>query len=148
MPYDLVKGILADYDNEVRYSVMSKSSRNQGGKHVLVDFFGVDPALLRNQGRLMRTLKAALKQGGFTIIRQSDSHKFRTGGQGVTGFFMLAQSHAAFHSYPEFGYFALDIYSCGSHDPKPVAEAMRGLLRPRRVSRLFHRRGLKAFGAA
>ncbi len=94
----------------------------------------------------MQILGSALKERGFNVIRQSDSHKFQGGGQGVTGFFMLAQSHAAFHSYPEYGYLALDIYSCGSHDPKPVAEAVKRFLQPRRVSRVFHRRGMRAFG--
>lgn len=94
----------------------------------------------------MRVLGSALTESGFNVLRRSGSHKFQGGGRGVTGFFMLAQSHAAFHSYPEYGYLALDIYSCGSHDPKPVAEELARFLRPRRVSRVLHRRGMKAFG--
>lgn len=111
------------------------------GRHLLVDFFGVEPARLRDGRRLMACLGAAVKAAGLTVIRRSGSHEFRGGGRGVTGFFLLAQSHAAFHSYPEHGYLALDIYSCGGHDPGPIAEAMKRLLRPRKAVSVMHRRG-------
>lgn len=89
----------------------------------------------------MAALGAAVKAAGLTVIRRSGSHQFPGGGRGVTGFFLLAQSHAAFHSYPEHGYLALDVYSCAGHDPKPIAGAMRELLRPGRVVSVLHRRG-------
>lgn len=111
------------------------------GRHLLVDFYGVAPRRLRDRKALMSGLGRALKDAGFDVIREVGSHKFSGGGRGVTGFFLLAQSHAAFHSYPEFGYLALDIYSCGSHDPAPVAEAMRRRLKPKGVARSLLPRG-------
>ena len=36
------------------------------------------------------------------------------GGQaGVTGFIVLAESHIAFHSYPESGFLSEDVFTCG-----------------------------------
>lgn len=113
------------------------------GRHILVDFFGVAPAKLRQRKPLMNVLCAALRKGGFNIIRQTGSHKFYGGGKGVTGFVLLAQSHAAFHTYPEYGYLALDIYSCGTHDPRPIVKAVQAYLSPKRVSRIYHQRGLR-----
>ena len=89
----------------------------------------------------MNVLRHAIKKGGFTIIKEAGSHKFKGGGQGVTGFILLSQSHAAFHSYPEYGYVAFDIYSCGSHDPEPIVKSIKKHLQPKRTSRFFHRRG-------
>ena len=79
----------------------------RSGKHLLADLFGVDQARLRDKRRLMRTLREALRENKFDVVRESVGHQFRGGGKGVTGFVLLAQSHAAFHSYPEHGYLAL-----------------------------------------
>jgi len=112
------------------------------GRHLLVDFFGVDPVKLRNCRGLMRVMRAALKKAGFQIIGAAGSHQFKTGGQGVTGFILLSESHAAFHSYPEAGYIALDVYSCGKCDPRPVAAALEAYLVPQKVTRALKKRGL------
>lgn len=112
------------------------------GRHLLVDFFGVEPRRLRDRRGLMATLASALKAKGFTIVRRrSGSHKFPAGGRGVTGFFLLAQSHAAFHSYPEHGYLALDVYTCGKADPREIAGSLKRFLKPRRVKTALRRRG-------
>lgn len=113
------------------------------GKHLLVDFFGVEKEKLRDRKKLMRVLCGALKKEGFRILRRAGSYQFEGGGQGVTGFVLLAQSHAAFHSYPEWGYIALDIYSCGGYDPEPIARTMEKYLDPQRVRRIFQKRGGK-----
>jgi len=113
------------------------------GKHLLVDFFGVGMEKLQDRRSLMKVLRSALKEAGFRIITEAGSHKFHEGGKGVTGFILLAESHAAFHSYPEYGYIALDIYACGKHDPRSVAEKMEKYLGPQKVSRVFHRRGVR-----
>lgn len=113
------------------------------GKHLLADFFGVAAEKLRDRKKLMRVLCASLKKNGFSIIRKTGSYKFEGGGQGVTGFVLLAQSHAAFHSYPEWNYIALDVYSCGGYDPEPIAKAMGQYLEPRRTRIVFQKRGRK-----
>lgn len=114
------------------------------GRHLLADYFGVAPARLRDARALMGALRRALVAEGFDI-RRSASHTFQGGGRGVTGFFLLAQSHAAFHSYPEYGYLALDIYCCGNQEPRVVARALRHTLRPRRVEYALRPRGTRTF---
>ena len=68
----------------------------------------------------MQLLSDALKENGFHQLAQQ-SHKF-PGPGGVTGFVLLSESHAAFHSYPEYAYIAVDVFSCGMADPEPVIE--------------------------
>lgn len=111
------------------------------GKHLLVDFFGVEKEKLRDRKKLMRVLCKALKKGGFRILRRAGSYQFEGGGQGVTGFVLLAQSHAAFHSYPEHGYLALDIYSCTGHNPKPIAEEIKRYLGKCAATKIIYKRG-------
>jgi S-adenosylmethionine decarboxylase len=115
----------------------------RSGKHLLADLFGIETSRLQDKKKLMKVLCAALRSSKFDIIRRSIGHQFHGGGQGVTGFVLLAQSHAAFHSYPEHGYLALDIYCCGTHDPRPAVQAVAKFLQPAKVTLVSHRRGLK-----
>ena len=41
------------------------------------------------------------------------SHKFTSGGEGVTGIFLLSESHLSYHTYPENNYISIDLYTCG-----------------------------------
>lgn len=118
-----------------------KRKHSSKGRHLLADFFGVNRGRLRDQRQLMKVLCTALKKEGFRLIRKAVSHQFAGGGKGVTGFVLLAESHAAFHSYPEHGYIAVDLYSCGRHDPRPVVEAIRAYLRPKKASYISQSRG-------
>lgn len=111
------------------------------GKHLLVDFFGVSSVKLRNRRQLMTVLCKALKEEGFNTLSKTGSHKFKGGGRGVTGFVLLSESHAAFHSYPEEGYIALDIYTCGQHDPRMIARTFEKYLVPTMVNRTMKNRG-------
>lgn len=89
------------------------------GTHVVGDLSGIDPRLLMDESHLMAILKEALEAQAFTILG-AQSYKFPGDGSGVTGFYILSESHAAFHSYPEYGYIALDIFSCGASRPDHV----------------------------
>lgn len=102
------------------------------GVHWIADFQGVSSRKLANAAKLMSVLETSVQKAGFKSITSSYSHKFDTGGKGVTGFVLLAQSHAAFHSYPEFDYMALDIYSCGRQDAHVVLEAFKKHLQPKK----------------
>lgn len=103
------------------------------GTHWIADFQGVSPRRLRNSRKLMSLLQVSTKKAGFNIIKSSGSHQFAGGGKGVTGFVLLAQSHASFHSYPEFSYMALDVYSCGSQDVAIIIQAFEKYLKPKQL---------------
>ena len=96
------------------------SRRIDIGTHVVGDCSGIDSRLLMDECLLMGTLKDALDAQSFTILGEQ-SYKFPGEASGVTGFYILSESHAAFHSYPEYGYIALDIFSCGDSRPDHVA---------------------------
>ena len=99
------------------------------GRHLIVDMTGLSPAVLRDGDRIMRVLKDALALAGFHLIR-SVEHHFVERGAGFTGMVLLAESHAAVHTYPEREYLALDIFACGSIDPSRVMDALVSELGP------------------
>ena len=102
------------------------------GTHLLADLYGIDLALLRDEGELVRVFRAALDEAGFSVLHQL-SHRFADGGQGVTGMFLLSVSHATFHTFPEHGYMAVDIFSCGSADPQAVLNVLTQTFAPHTV---------------
>jgi S-adenosylmethionine decarboxylase len=113
---------------------------NDIGKHLLADLYGIDPTLLADERVLMSLLRSGLAYAYFTVIDQL-SYTFPGPGAGVTGIYMLSESHAAFHTYPEICYMALDVFSCGASEPKEVLAYMRNALRPQAVTISMERRG-------
>ncbi|MFK3775835.1 adenosylmethionine decarboxylase [Pseudomonas sp. NPDC089406] len=85
------------------------------GYHTIWDITGASAQLLRNDNALHRFFLTTLRGAGFTVI--SDMvHKFSAGGEGVTGLFLLSESHLSYHTYPESGYISIDVYTCGKHN--------------------------------
>jgi S-adenosylmethionine decarboxylase len=80
------------------------------GRHLILDLYECDPALLDNYEELERLLQVALNMAGAKILRMF-GEKFNP--QGVTLLALLAESHASIHTWPELGYAAVDLYTCG-----------------------------------
>lgn len=111
---------------------MNPTATTAIGRHALADVSGVDAALLRDADRVMDALERLLVDGGFHVLRRVQ-HTFDGGGAGFTGVFLLSESHAAVHTYPEHGYLALDVFGCGPQDPLDVARALGRALGAGRV---------------
>lgn len=110
------------------------------GQHVLADLYGIAADRLQNKPELLSVLREALMQEGFHILRQS-SFAYPGEHAGVTGVFLLGESHAAFHTYPEFEYMSLDIFSCGKADPSSVARRVGEVLAATYIDLSTHGRG-------
>lgn len=90
----------------------------QLGQHILLDAWGVDPALLDNCVELEKQSKEIAVFAGAGLI-ESRFHRFEP--QGVSGILVLSESHLAVHTWPERGFAAFDVFTCG--DPA-VGERM------------------------
>jgi S-adenosylmethionine decarboxylase len=93
-----------------------------------VDCYGIAADRLADADTLRDCLYAAARQCGLTPLAPAVLHHFPGGG--VTGFLLLAESHIALHTYPEHGYLALDLFSCGPADPRAALEVFRTALAP------------------
>jgi len=59
-------------------------------------------------------VNAALEAGA--EVREFVFHKFSP--QGVSGVVVISESHLAIHTWPELGYAAVDVFTCGDRvDP-------------------------------
>jgi S-adenosylmethionine decarboxylase len=81
------------------------------GRHLILDLYDCDPAILDDYEELKRLLETALSMAGANILRIF-GEKFEP--QGVTLLALLAESHASIHTWPCEGYCAIDLYTCGA----------------------------------
>jgi S-adenosylmethionine decarboxylase len=88
----------------MRYTKMSN------GRHLILDLYDCDAEILNNYTKLQLSLEVALNMAGANIIRII-GEKFKP--QGVTLLALLSESHASIHTWPEIGYAAVDLYTCG-----------------------------------
>ena len=116
------------------------ASRVRVGIHVLADFHGCPPVQLQDETRLMTLFHDALVRAGFHILDRV-SHKFPGEGSGVTGMFLVSQSHVAFHTYPERRFLALDLFTCGDADPDQVVDEVGEILQAEQVTQWRRDRG-------
>lgn len=86
-----------------------------GGKHLIVDYWGVSSDRLISVSDIEMVLKESAIAAGATVLG-SNFHHFGEG-YGLTGVILLAESHITIHTWPEEGYCALDIFMCGACDP-------------------------------
>lgn len=94
-----------------------------------------DPAKLR------AALEEAVRRAGATLI-DVQVHPFNP--HGASGMALLAESHISFHTWPELGYVALDVFTCGERvEPERAVEVFRDLFSPRQVSVVEIRRGIR-----
>ncbi|ACS89911.1 MULTISPECIES: adenosylmethionine decarboxylase [Thermococcus] len=85
---------------------------NPIGMHVVLDLYECDPQILDDIERIEEILTEAAEVANATVIDKR-FHKFSP--QGVSGVVVVSESHIAIHTWPEHGYAAVDVYTCGDH---------------------------------
>ncbi len=96
------------------------------GRHLIVEYSDCDRDILANTDLLEKYLTEAVRKSGATIVR-SVFHQYNP--QGVSGVVVIAESHISIHTWPEYGYAAVDFFTCGqSVDPYQAHEYMREAL--------------------
>lgn len=109
------------------------------GYHLMLEFFGCDIGKIDSLPFLRQAIKKAVQKAGLTNLG-SRFHQFHP--QGVTGFTLLSQSHISFHTWPEYGYLVLDIFTCGpAEQAHQVAEVLTDSLGPCQIKRQVVRKG-------
>ena len=91
------------------------------GTEWVIDAHGCDPAALRDVARLTALFARLITELSLTPVADPLWHAFAPPG-GITGFLMLAESHLACHTFPEFGSICLNVFCCR---PRPDWDARR-----------------------
>jgi S-adenosylmethionine decarboxylase proenzyme len=110
------------------------------GRHLLCEYHGCDREILDHPERIRAELLAAVTRSGATPIHDF-VHSFTP--HGVTGIVVIAESHFAIHTWPEYGFAAVDLFTCGDTvDPYAAFELLGTSLRAATHSVVEMRRGL------
>ena len=80
------------------------------GRHILVEFYDCDPAVLNDLSLVESSMKEAAVAAGSTIV---DAVFRRFAPHGISGVVVIAESHLSIHTWPEYAYAAVDIFTCG-----------------------------------
>ena len=91
------------------------------GRHYLVDFLGCDPETLRFVGPTREIFLRAARESKATLVGE-DFYQFEP--EGVSGVILIAESHLSVHTWPEEGFAAVDIFTCGEEMDAEVAIAV------------------------
>ncbi len=100
------------------------------GTHLVVDAWGVPAAILNDAEAIRQALLKAISAGEATLIDMC-VHQFSP--YGVTATATLAESHIAIHTWPEYGYFAADLFFCGAGKPVLAMEVLKQKLQASEV---------------
>jgi S-adenosylmethionine decarboxylase proenzyme len=108
------------------------------GKQLVLELYECPLEIIDNQLIVEQALLATAAAIQATVV-DIVFHKFSP--QGVSGVVVIMESHIAIHTWPEHGYAAVDIFTCGDMDLAPAVEVIRTLLRAGRVEEQLILRG-------
>ena len=98
--------------NKLKVKLEDKKIKNKG-VHYLLDIEKIDFEILNNKKLINKICEKTIKIGQMQLL-ESKIHRFIP--QGLTGIYLLSESHLSFHTWPEKGFISLDLYTCGSLD--------------------------------
>lgn len=102
------------------------------GRHLLVELYECDSRILNSLEYIREALLKAAVASNSTIINHF-FHRFKP--QGISGYVLVAESHISIHTWPEYGYAAVDVFTCGEHtDPWRGLEVLRKALKAKRFN--------------
>ena len=80
------------------------------GRHMLLELFDCDPDAINSLDIVKTSMVEAAKRAQATIV-DVIFHEFNP--FGISGVVVIAESHLAIHTWPEYRYAAVDVFSCG-----------------------------------
>jgi S-adenosylmethionine decarboxylase len=82
------------------------------GSHCILELFGCPSQLLDDTQFIQSAIQEAVKSANATLLKEI-SYQFEP--FGVTALALLSESHISIHTWPETGYIAIDVFTCGEH---------------------------------
>jgi len=110
------------------------------GKHWLIELHGCDRVRISVPGGVREAMLAAARACRATVVAEV-FHQFSP--YGVSGVVVIAESHLAIHTWPEHGFVAVDLFTCGeSLDAESGIELLRESFGAQRIEVMTADRGV------
>lgn len=115
------------------------------GPHLLLEGYGAPKEKLQDLGLLGDILDRFPEKLTMTKIMPPYVFKYN-GGEvkddwGISGIVLIAESHIAIHTFPEKGFFTLDIFSCKDFDIRDAVNFVVDELQPKYFDETLVTRG-------
>ena len=92
------------------------------GKHYIIELIKCDPEKIKYVDYVQGVFLDAAEKSEATIVE----HFFKQyEPYGVTGIILISESHFSIHTWPEEGYVAIDILTCGTMKPQNAIEVVK-----------------------
>jgi S-adenosylmethionine decarboxylase len=109
------------------------------GHQIIAEFYACYRDSLNDVDFIRSAMVGAAKQAGATIVTET-FHHFSP--HGVSGAVIIAESHLSIHTWPEYGYAAVDLFTCGDTVSAEAAfNYLRDVLESTQVSTMEINRG-------
>ncbi len=110
------------------------------GRHLLLELFDCDADAINSLEAVKTAMVEAAKAAQATIV-DVVFHEFNP--FGISGVVVIAESHLAIHTWPEYRYAAVDVFSCGDVlQPQAAADHLVAELGAARASVVELQRGI------
>lgn len=117
------------------FSISSSEEHAFRGKHFMASYLDCDPEAILALDALRYVMTAAVEASNANILA-INSHEFIGGG--ITIVYLLSESHASIHTYPEENSCFVDLFTCGDDcSYTPFDEILRWYLRPKKAPTLL-----------
>lgn len=99
------------------------------GVHILLDYTEFLPTVEKDGAWMLEILRQSVRDAG---VREVHSHVEEFDGEvsplGFAAVVLIDESHVSAHCYSERGLLAIDVFTCGDHDPEVVADSIHDSL--------------------
>jgi S-adenosylmethionine decarboxylase proenzyme len=110
------------------------------GRHLLLELKNCNREVLNDVDFLKKCLIETAESIGATVVN-SAFHQFSP--YGISGVVVVAESHLCIHTWPEYGYAAVDVFTCGSTiEPSDAVDILVNKLESEEPSFMELKRGL------
>lgn len=109
--------------------LIEREGQRYAGMHLLIDL--KNASRLDDIDHIDQAMRDCVTAAGATLLH-IHLHHFTPNG-GVSGVAVLAESHISIHTWPEYGYAALDVFMCGAAEPHKTIDVLRAAFRPGEV---------------
>lgn len=109
------------------------------GRHLLLEFYECDFSVINDTDQVRSALIEAAKRAHATIVTDI-FHTFNP--HGISGVVVIAESHLAIHTWPEYRCASVDMFSCSERmQPEVVEGFLKDIFRAQKVVSMEIERG-------
>lgn len=108
-------------------------------KQLIVDLYGCQAACIDDVDHIKDVIHRVCEQIGAGIVEEC-YHRFMP--IGISAVAVITTSHISIHTWPEYGYAAVDIFSCQEEIPGEICRLLAELLKAGQVKTRMIKREL------